>query len=101
MAGRVIRDGAQRPYPIGGDTDEHRRECCRSHDGPVRTVHAGGRGPKPNQQVYVVKSGDSLARIANRFRLDGWSGLYNLNKAVIGPDPDEIKPGQKLLIPVH
>ena len=57
---------------------------------------------KAAQQVYVVKSGDSLGLIANRFRLDGWTGLYNLNKAVIGPDPDVIRPGQKLLIPaVH
>ena len=54
---------------------------------------------KPAPEVYVVKSGDSLALIANRLRLDGWTGLYNLNKAVIGPDPDVIKPGQKLLIP--
>jgi len=71
-----------------------------------RELRGGKAMPAPahkaTPQVYVVRSGDSLGLIANRFRLNGWTGLYNLNKAVIGPDPDVIKPGQKLVIPaVH
>lgn len=52
-------------------------------------------------QTYVVKSGDTLTKIAQRFYKDGskYSTIYNANKAVIGKNPNEIKPGMKLVIP--
>jgi nucleoid-associated protein YgaU len=29
----------------------------------------------------------------------GWNAIYQRNKAVIGPDPDKIKPGMVLTLP--
>ena len=50
---------------------------------------------------YVVKSGDSLSKIAKDVYDDGkkYMKIYEANKATIGDNPDKIKPGQKLLLP--
>lgn len=67
----------------------------------------GGRSrpdTKPVPKVYVVRPGDSLWKIAKLELDDGskWKKIYNIpeNKKVIGPDPNLIKPGQKLVMPV-
>jgi nucleoid-associated protein YgaU len=53
--------------------------------------------------IYVVKKGDTLGGIALHFYGDGtqpfWRRIYDANQAVIGDDPDSIKPGQFLVIP--
>lgn len=46
--------------------------------------------------VYVVQPGDSLSKIAKKLGISNWRDLYNLNKKVIGPNPNLIKVGQKL-----
>jgi len=53
------------------------------------------------KQVYVVKSGDSLSKIAKELMGDGkrWPEIYELNKELIGDDPNLIHPGQELKIP--
>ena len=50
---------------------------------------------------YVVKSGDSLSKIAKDVYDNGglYNKIYEANKATIGDNPNLIKPGQKLLIP--
>ncbi len=50
---------------------------------------------------YVVKSGDSLSKIAKDVYDDGkkYMKISEANKATIGDNPDKIKPGQKLLLP--
>ncbi len=56
---------------------------------------------KKPAKTYVVKSGDSLSKIA-KLELGSsskWQAIYNLNKKTIGPDPNKIKPGQKLVMP--
>ena len=52
-------------------------------------------------RTYEVKSGDSLSKIAKAAYGSGarWKEIYEANKAVIGSDPNKIKPGQKLRIP--
>jgi nucleoid-associated protein YgaU len=50
--------------------------------------------PAPEVLTYVVKKGDNLSVIAAWFKLNGYSGLYEANKAVIGGNPDLIHPGQ-------
>lgn len=54
--------------------------------------HAAVEGPS---RVYTVASGDSLSGIGAKLGID-WHMLYNNNKAVIGPNPNFIKPGQQL-----
>jgi hypothetical protein len=47
--------------------------------------------------TYTVRTGDSLASIADSLDLDGgWRALYDENKDVIGADPGNIVPGQTL-----
>ncbi|WP_433341583.1 transglycosylase family protein [Streptomyces sp. CA-253872] len=46
---------------------------------------------------YKVREGDNLWSIAEAHKLaDGWTGLYEQNKKIIGVDPDLILPGQSL-----
>ncbi|WP_051943331.1 LysM peptidoglycan-binding domain-containing protein [Streptacidiphilus rugosus] len=47
--------------------------------------------------TYTVASGDSLASIAHRFQLQGgWPALYDRNRALIGPNPDNLNAGTVL-----
>ncbi|MCX3063440.1 transglycosylase family protein [Streptomyces beihaiensis] len=47
--------------------------------------------------AYTVRSGDNLSDIADAHDVHGgWPALYELNKKVVGSDPDLILPGQSL-----
>jgi nucleoid-associated protein YgaU len=64
----------------------------------TKTARADTKKPA---KTYVVRSGDSLSKIA-KLELGNsskWQAIYNLNKKMIGPDPNKIKPGQKLVMP--
>jgi hypothetical protein len=73
----------------------------------VKTAGTGASGTparpdhRPVPKVYAVKSGDTLWAIAKLLLGDGskWRTLYEKNKTVIGPDPNRIRPGQKLVLP--
>ncbi len=58
---------------------------------------AGGSGGK----TYTVVSGDSLSLITGRLWGDVllWPILYDANRAVVGSNPNLIKPGQRLTVP--
>ncbi len=64
---------------------------------PLRTVRTTPNGPG----TYVVKSGDSLSRIARIHYGDEskWSVIYEANRAAIGPDPARLKLGVRLRFP--
>jgi nucleoid-associated protein YgaU len=53
---------------------------------------------------YTVRVGDTLSSIALRFYGNGtepyWRKIYNANIGVIGPDPDLLRPGDILSIPL-
>lgn len=55
-----------------------------------------------NPRYHVVASGDSLPKIAQKFYGDmrKWPVIYEANRDVVGNDPNMIKLGQRLLIPV-
>ncbi|MNP07072.1 LysM domain/BON superfamily protein [compost metagenome] len=56
---------------------------------------------KSKSKTYTVKPGDTLSQIA-KLELGSsskWKDIYNLNKAVIGSDPNLIRPGQRLVLP--
>jgi len=50
---------------------------------------------------YVVKPGDSLSKISKDVYDNAglYKKIYDANKDTIGPNPDLIKPGQRLAIP--
>jgi LysM repeat protein len=53
----------------------------------------------PAAKTYVVQKGDTLWKIASKFGFAHWRPIYDANRAVIGSDPNLIKPGQILVIP--
>jgi len=63
------------------------------------------KGARPSTRevpkTYVVKTGDSLFKIAAAVygKGDNWRKIYDKNKKVIGANPNVLKPGQKLVIP--
>jgi hypothetical protein len=49
--------------------------------------------------VHTVGNGQTLSAIARSYGTPGgWQQLYQLNKAVIGPDPDRLIPGTVLTV---
>ena len=76
--------------------------------GPAHAAHLPDVPPSPPLASVVVRRGDSLWLIAARglpSTADAaaisahWQRVYRLNRAVIGPCPDLIHPGQRLLLP--
>jgi nucleoid-associated protein YgaU len=59
-----------------------------------------GGGSSTAATTYVVKSGDSLSKIAKQHYGDAnaWKRIYEANRDIL-KDPDKIFPGQKLNIP--
>lgn len=70
-------------------------------DGPyIPSPVAPGPTPTPKQgEIYTVRPGDSLSKIATEAGLPDWDILYEANINVIGSDPNKIFAGQKLNIP--
>ncbi|WP_282692649.1 transglycosylase family protein [Streptomyces sp. CC208A] len=51
------------------------------------------------REMYTVTPGDSLSAIARDERVrGGWQRLYEINRKVVGDDPDMIHPGQRLTL---
>jgi len=69
--------------------DPEKRKFDRRHDRAVPT------------KIHTVKEGETLSAIAKRHYGDpkDYTLIYEANKDEIGPDPDKIKPGMKLMIP--
>jgi nucleoid-associated protein YgaU len=57
--------------------------------------------PAPAAVKTYSVPGDSLSKIAQKFYGNPslWSKIYQANKALIGPNPNLILPGQTLTIP--
>ena len=48
-------------------------------------------------ETYIIKKGDTLTKIANKYKTT-WQKLYNLNRNILGNNPNKIKPGQIIII---
>jgi LysM repeat protein len=53
--------------------------------------------PEPTQQIYLVQSGDTMSKIANRFGIP-LQTLIDANKTTV-PNPDRLDIGQEVIIP--
>jgi nucleoid-associated protein YgaU len=74
--------------------------------GPERPTTDRDDAPAEKQagkspQTYVVKPGDTLYGIAQGLLGTGtrWREIFELNKTVIGNNPDNLRPGQRLSLP--
>lgn len=69
-------------------------------EGVINNSNIGRPQNKSNGNVYIVKKGDSLYKIAKLTTGDGsnWEKIYELNKKTIGNDPNKIQIGMKLLL---
>ena len=77
---------------------------------PVPARPTGAAGVVPSPRIEVVRPGDSLWHLAQqrsgrRASTQDVARLvertYRANRGVIGPDPDLIRPGQRLHVPVQ
>ena len=64
----------------------------------VLNLEVGGGSGEGGEETYTVKSGDTLTAIGKHHG-DAWRDIHEANRDVIGDDPDQIRPGQKLRIP--
>jgi resuscitation-promoting factor RpfA len=75
---------------------------ARSSAAKSSTSRSSGSRPAGVQATgahYTVKPGDTLAKIAAAHSVrGGWHALYQLNKSVVGGDPNLIFPGQRLAL---
>jgi hypothetical protein len=87
---------------------QHRTEARRS-TGSQRTTSVNrstrvrsvtpSRSYRPDGRWYVVRAGDTLSLIANRNKVGGgWQELFQLNRNVVGGNPNLIMPGQRLAL---
>jgi len=69
-------------------------------EGPNAATPAATPADDPYAQLYVVKQGDSLSKIAEEVYGDKmlYPQIFEANRDILS-DPDKIKPGQKLRIP--
>lgn len=75
---------------------------------PPRTAAASRTSSALGRHWVVVRAGDCLWSIAARELapdappsavVSRWHALYAVNRGRIGPDPDVLEPGQRLLLP--
>jgi nucleoid-associated protein YgaU len=87
---RNRRDG------LGTDAQPHDPEDAMADD----KATAAAAGNNPYTQTYVVQSGDSLSKIAQKYYGDPalYTKIFEANRDLL-KDPNKIQPGQKLRIP--
>ena len=84
---------------VGGGSGSVKPASSSSPD--FSDVQGGSSSTAPLAgQVYIVKAGDSLSKIAKHFYGDAnmWKKIHAANRDAI-PNPDLIHPGLKLTIP--
>ena len=98
---------AQRRHGVAGLPLPERAVARGHRRGPVAGAPTPPSPPTPLRTV-VVRPGDSLWTLAAADLPAGasaarvtarWHAVYAANRAVIGPDPDLLEPGQRLHLP--
>ncbi|MBK3646126.1 transglycosylase family protein [Streptomyces sp. MBT33] len=91
----LVDTGAVDFTATGGGTGKHRGASAdESVDGGATKAAA--------HDSYTVRTGDTLASIADSLDVDGgWRAIYDANKQAIGTDPNHIFTGQTLDLPAE
>ena len=90
MSGSV--SGAQASIRMASSTTEVTQHVTAAFPTAAKPAAATAR--------YVVRPGDTLSGIAAALDVrGGWQALYEINRPVIGADPDVIHPGTVLVLP--
>ncbi|WP_422339104.1 LysM peptidoglycan-binding domain-containing protein [Trebonia sp.] len=90
MSGSV--SGAQASMRMASSTTEVTQHVTAAFPAAAKPAAAAAR--------YVVRPGDTLSGIAAALDVrGGWQALYEMNRPVIGADPDVIHPGTVLVLP--
>jgi len=118
--GVALLAGVAQPALAADDAPPHRRDRGaatlsglplpdRAVAPPRRpAVPRTGPAPRATTGTVVVRTGDCLWSIAARGLppeatpaavATRWHAIYTANRAAIGPDPDVVEPGQRLLLP--
>lgn len=82
----------------------HVRSAVHARAGHYRkTASRHTAGYSVHGRTYVVRSGDSLRSLARRFYRTSayWKLIYRANQRKIGSNPNNIRVGEKLVIPAH
>ncbi|MEU8817285.1 transglycosylase family protein [Actinoplanes sp. NPDC048796] len=76
----------------------HKKSTSTTHKSSAKTTSTHKSTTRTSGDFYVVRAGDTLAKIANRYQIEGgWERLAELNKSIID-DPNLIFPGQRIAI---
>jgi nucleoid-associated protein YgaU len=87
--------------PTQGVVDQMRQICQKIDPNAgdfVMNLQVATEAPGPSD-VYMVKSGDTLEKIAARYPGVRWEDIVRANKEI--PEEDMMKPGQVLQIPAE
>ncbi len=84
--------------PSGQDNARSQADTRSNRGAPRAKAAPAATGRKAaTGATYVVRSGDTLGKIARTQHVDGgWRALWKLNRSLVGSDPNLIFPNEKL-----
>jgi nucleoid-associated protein YgaU len=99
VANRVLNRQGWNAWPVcGQDAGSPGPSAQSHHSHKLLSQHAKVLG-HAKWVHYVVKSGDTLAKIAQRHDVKGgWQAVYHANRKTIGENPSVIHAGMKLRV---
>jgi len=84
------------PLPAGGFRAAAQATAPAAQPSPTSSAAVGAN---PMQPTAAPAASTPAAQAAQTAAKGGWQEIYNMNKAVIGANPNLIKPGQQLKMP--
>lgn len=87
--------------PQGEPQDDNSAEAEEVEAEPAEPAPSSGGSGATTE--YTIRSGDSLSIIAERELGSGgrWTEVYEMNRSVIGPNPDGIRVGMRIRLPAR